>query len=246
MLAKQKIINQKRAKKIIKGLNKINNEIKTKKFNFKKKYEDIHLNIEKRLFELIGDDAGYMHIARSRNDQVITDFKMWLLNSTNQIVNNLNVLIKIIVKKAEQNLKTIMPGFTHLKNAQPILFAHYLLAYVEMFKRDKKRFSNNLINLSENPLGVAALSGTSYKIDRNFTTKKLGFIKPTNNSIDTVSDRDFALDFLSSSAICALHISRVAEELIIWSSDTFNLIKLSDKSFNWIFNNATKKKSRLL
>ena len=229
MLAKQKIINQKRAKKIIKGLNKINNEIKTKKFNFKTSYEDIHLNIEKRLFELIGDDAGYMHIARSRNDQVITDFKMWLLNSTNQIVNNLNVLIKIIVKKAEQNLKTIMPGFTHLKNAQPILFAHYLLAYVEMFKRDKKRFSNNLINLSENPLGVAALSGTSYKIDRNFTTKKLGFIKPTNNSIDTVSDRDFALDFLSSSAICALHISRVAEELIIWSSDTFNLIKLSDK-----------------
>ena len=229
MLARQKIIDQKRAKKIIKGLNKINNEIKTKKFNFKKRYEDIHLNIEKRLFELIGDDAGYMHIARSRNDQVITDFKMWLSNSTNQIVNNINVLIKIIVKKAEQNLKTIMPGFTHLKNAQPILFAHYLLAYVEMFKRDKKRFSHNLINLSENPLGVAALSGTSYKIDRNYTTKKLGFIKPTNNSIDTVSDRDFALDFLSSSAICALHISRVAEELIIWSSDTFNLIKLSDK-----------------
>ena len=228
MLAKQNIIDKKRAKKIIKGLKKINTEIKGKKFNFKKKYEDIHLNIEKRLFELIGDDAGYMHIARSRNDQVITDFKMWLSNSTNQIVNNLNVLIMMIIKKAEQNLETIMPGLTHLKNAQPISFAHYLLAYVEMFERDKKRFLNNLTNLSENPLGVAALSGTSYKIDRNYTTKKLGFLKPTNNSIDTVSDRDFALDFLSAAAICSLHISRVSEELIIWNSDAFNMIHLSD------------------
>ena len=229
MLSKQKIIDQKKAKKIIKGLKKINNEIKTNKFNFSKKYEDIHLNIEKRLFELIGDDAGYMHIARSRNDQVITDFKMWLSNSTNQIIKNINILIKVVIKKAEQNLEIIMPGFTHLKNAQPILFSHYLLAYVEMFKRDKKRFTNNLYNLSENPLGVAALAGTSYKIDRNYTTKKLGFVKPTGNSIDTVSDRDFALDFLSSSAICSLHISRVAEELIIWVSDAFNLIRLSDK-----------------
>ena len=128
MLAKQKIIDQKKAKKIIKGLNKINSEIKRKKFIFKKKYEDIHLNIEKRLFELIGDDAGYLHIARSRNDQVITDFKMWLLSSTNQIVNNLNTLIKTIIKKADQNLEIIMPGLTHLKNAQPILFSHYLFS----------------------------------------------------------------------------------------------------------------------
>ena len=229
MLAKQKIISNKRAKKIINGLKKINKEIQANKFIFKKKYEDIHLNIEKRLFEIIGEDAGYMHIARSRNDQIITDFKMWLTGSTNQIIKNLNQLNKAIIKKSEQNIETIMPGFTHLKNAQPVLFAHYLLAYVEMFKRDKKRFSNNLTNLSENPLGVAALAGTSYKIDRNYTTKKLGFAKPTDNSIDTVSDRDFALDFLSSSAICSLHISRIAEELIIWASNGFNLIKLSDK-----------------
>jgi len=229
MLAKQKIIEQNKAKKIIKGLKKINNEIKANKFIFKKNYEDIHLNIEKRLFEIIGDDAGYMHIARSRNDQVITDFKMWLSNSTNQIINNLDILIKAVIKKADKNVETIMPGFTHLKNAQPISFSHYLLAYVEMFKRDQKRFINNLNNLSENPLGVAALAGTSYKIDRSYTTKKLGFTKPTKNSVDTVSDRDFALDFLFSAAVCALHISRVAEELIIWVSDGFNLIRLSDK-----------------
>jgi len=229
MLGKQKIIDKKKANKIIKGLKKIKNEIKNNKFVFQKKYEDIHLNIEKRLFEIIGDDAGYMHIARSRNDQVITDFKMWLLDATKEIINDLNILIKIIIKKSEKNIKTLMPGFTHLKNAQPISFAHYLLAYVEMFKRDKKRFLNNIENLSENPLGVAALAGTSYKINRNYTSKKLGFRKPTDNSIDTVSDRDFALDFLSSTAMCSLHISRVAEELIIWVSDAFNLIKLSDK-----------------
>jgi len=229
MLGKQKIIDKKKSNKIIKGLKKIKNEIKNNKFIFQKKYEDIHLNIEKRLFEIIGDDAGYMHIARSRNDQVITDFKMWLLDATKEIINDLNILIKIIIKKSEKNIKTLMPGFTHLKNAQPISFAHYLLAYVEMFKRDKKRFLNNIENLSENPLGVAALAGTSYKINRNYTSKKLGFRKPTDNSIDTVSDRDFALDFLSSTAMCSLHMSRVAEELIIWVSDAFNLIKLSDK-----------------
>ena len=229
MLAKQKIIDSKKAKKIVKGLKKINKEIKNNKFKFKKKYEDIHMNIEKRLFEIIGEDAGYMHTARSRNDQVITDFKLWLLDSTKIIINEINYLIKTILKKANENLNVIMPGFTHLKNAQPIYFSHYLLAYIEMFNRDKKRFTNNLKNLYENPLGVAALSGTSFKINRNYTSKKLGFKKPTNNSIDTVSDRDFALDFLSSSAICCLHISRVAEELIIWNSDAFKMIKMPDK-----------------
>ena len=229
MLSKQKIIDNKKAKRIINGLKKIHNEIKNKKFKFKKKYEDIHINIEKRLFEIIGNDAGYMHIARSRNDQVITDFKLWILNSTNNIINQINSLIKIIIIKANKNLGILMPGFTHLKNAQPIYFSHYLMAYVEMFKRDKKRFINNLENLYENPLGVAALSGTSYAIDRFYTSKKLGFKKPTNNSIDTVSDRDFALDFLSASAILSLHISRISEELIIWNSDAFKMIKLSDK-----------------
>ena len=229
MLVKQKIINKKKGSKIISGLKKIRNEIKINKFVFKKKYEDIHLNIEKRLFEIIGDDAGFLHIARSRNDQVITDFKLWIKKSSNEIIRKLNNLINTFLKKSEMNIHTIMPGFTHLKNAQPISFAHYLLAYVEMFKRDKKRFSNNIDYIDECPLGVGALSGTSYKIDRYFTSKKLGFRKPTNNSIDTVSDRDFALDFLASSSICAVHISRLAEELIIWNSDIFKLIKFDDK-----------------
>ena len=228
MLIKQKIINKKKGHKIINGLKKIRDEIKKNKFNFKKKYEDIHLNIEKRLFQIIGEDAGYLHIARSRNDQVITDFKLWIKKSSKKIVKNLDILIKSFLNKSQKNVHTIMPGFTHLKNAQPISFAHYLLAYVEMFKRDKKRFKSNIEYLDECPLGVGALSGTSYNIDRNFTSKKLGFKKPTNNSIDSVSDRDFALDFLSSASICAMHISRFAEELIIWNSDIFKLIKLSD------------------
>jgi argininosuccinate lyase len=229
MLIKQKIINKKRGVKIINGLKKIRMEIRKNKFKFNKKYEDIHLNIEKRLFTIIGEDAGYLHIARSRNDQVITDFKLWIKKASNEIIKNINDLIRSFLKKSESNIYTIMPGFTHLKNAQPISFAHYLLAYVEMFKRDKKRFSSNINYIDECPLGVGALAGTSYKIDRNFTSKKLGFKKPTNNSIDTVSDRDFALDFLSSASICAMHISRFAEELIIWNSDIFKLIKLDDK-----------------
>ncbi len=229
MLFKQKIISFKIKNKIIYGLNKIENEISKKKFEFDKKYEDIHMNIEKRLFQIIGEEAGYVHTARSRNDQVITDLKLWLKSATNDINNNLDKVIKTTIKLAEKNIKTIMPGFTHLKNAQAISFAHYLMSYVEIFNRDKKRFSNNLESLNENPLGVAALSGTSFNIDRNYTTKKLGFKKPTNNSIDTVSDRDFVIDFLYSISVCSMHISRIAEELIIWNSDGFNLINLSDK-----------------
>jgi len=229
MLIKQKIINKKKGNKIINGLKKIKVEIRKNKFNFNKKYEDIHLNIEKRLFKIIGTDAGYLHIARSRNDQVVTDFKLWIKKASKKIIKNLNNLIKNFLKKSESNIQTIMPGFTHLKNAQPISFAHYLLAYVEMFKRDKERFLSNINYINECPLGVGALAGTSYKIDRIFISKKLGFKKPTNNSIDTVSDRDFALDFLSSASICAMHISRFAEELIIWNSDIFKLIKLNDK-----------------
>ena len=229
MLFKQKIISFKIKNKIIWGLNRIRNEIIKKKFNFNSNLEDIHMNIENRLFEIIGEDAGYVHTGRSRNDQVVTDFKLWLRSSTSEIVNHLNNLVKIIIKDAEKNVETVMPGFTHLKNAQPISFAHYLLAYVEMFKRDKKRFQNNLENLSENPLGAAALAGTSFNIDRNYTSKKLKFKNPTNNSIDTVSDRDFVLDFLYSVSVCSIHISRLAEEFIIWNSDAFRLIKLNDK-----------------
>ena len=229
MLFRQKIISFKIKNKIIYGLNKIEKEIIKKKFEFSKKYEDIHMNIEKRLFQIIGEDAGYVHTARSRNDQVITDFKIWIRSATNEINKSLDNIIKTILKVSEKNIYTIMPGFTHLKNAQAVSFAHYLMAYIEIFNRDKKRFTNNLENLSENPLGVAAVAGTSFNIDRNFTTKKLGFKKPTNNSIDTVADRDFVLDFLYSVSVCSLHISRMAEEFIIWNSDGFNLINLSDK-----------------
>ena len=229
MLFKQKIINFKIKNKIVWGLNRIRNEIIKKKFPFDKNLEDIHMNIEKRLFDLIGEDAGFIHTARSRNDQVITDFKIWLKKSTYEITKTLNALISTILKVADKNIKTVMPGFTHLKNAQPISFAHYMMAYVEMFKRDKKRFKNNLEALNENPLGVAALSGTSFNIDRNFTTKKLNFSKPTDNSIDTVSDRDFVLDFLYACSACSIHISRIAEEFIIWNSDAYNLIHLNDK-----------------
>ena len=229
MLFRQKIISFKIKNKIIYGLNKIKKEILKNKFEYNKKYEDIHMNIEKRLFQIIGEEAGYVHTARSRNDQVITDFKMWIRSATKEINKNLDNITKTILNVSEKNIETIMPGFTHLKNAQAVSFAHYLMAYIEMFNRDKQRFSNNTESLSENPLGVAALTGTSFNIDRNFTTKKLGFKKPTNNSIDTVADRDFVLDFLYSVSVCSMHISRIAEELIIWNSDGYNLINLSDK-----------------
>ena len=229
MLFRQKIISFQIKNKIIYGLKKIEKEISKNKFEFDTKYEDIHMNIEKRLFKIIGDEAGYMHTARSRNDQVITDFKIWIKSATKEIDSNLIKIIKTTLKIAEKNIETVMPGLTHLKNAQPVSLGHYLMAYVEMFLRDKKRFNNNLESLNENPLGVSALSGTSFNIDRNYTTKKLGFEKPTNNSIDTVSDRDFVLDYLYCCSVCSMHISRIAEELIIWCSDGFGLIKLSDK-----------------
>ena len=229
MLFRQKIISFKIKNKIIYGLDKIEKEIFKNKFEYNKKFEDIHMNIENRLFQIIGDEAGYIHIARSRNDQVVTDFKIWMRSATLEVNKNLNKITKTILDISEKNIDTIMPGFTHLKNAQAVSFAHYLMAYIEMFNRDKQRFTNNLENLSENPLGVAALTGTSFNIDRNFTTKKLGFKKPTNNSIDTVADRDFVLDFLFSVSVCSMHISRIAEELIIWNSDGFKLVNLSDK-----------------
>ena len=228
MLSKQKIITKKQSKKIIIGLKKIKKEIDKNKFKFNKKYEDIHLNIEKRLFSLIGKEAGYLHTARSRNDQVVTDFKLWIKNSNKLVINNINKTIKEFVTKAEKNTSTVMPGFTHLKNAQTISFAHYLLACVEMLNRDKERFISNIKHMDECPLGAAALAGTSYKIDRFYTSKKLNFKNPTKNSLDTVSDRDFALDFLSSSAICAMHISRIAEDFVIWNSDVFQLITFKD------------------
>ena len=228
MLIKQKIVPAQEGKKIIKGLKRIKLQIDRGKFIFQEKFEDIHLNIEKKLFDIIGPAAGYMHTARSRNDQVVTDFKLWVKDSTQDILKDITNLMKSLLKKSQKNIDTIMPGFTHLKNAQPISFAHYLLAYYEMLKRDKKRFENNLELLDECPLGSAALSGTSYKIDRNFTTNKLGFKRPTNNSIDAVSDRDFAIDFLYAAAVCAMHLSRLAEDFIIFNSDAYKLISFSD------------------
>tara|TARA_B100001029_G_scaffold179435_1_gene188906 strand:+ start:1295 stop:2677 length:1383 start_codon:yes stop_codon:yes gene_type:complete len=228
MLNKQKIINFKIKNKIIWGLKKIQNQIIKKKYLFDYADEDIHMSIEKKLFEIIGEDAGYIHTARSRNDQVLVDLKIWMNHSNGKLIKLLNLTINNILKIAEKNIYIIMPGFTHLKNAQPISFAHYILAYVEMFRRDKKRLENNFGSLKENPLGSGALSGTSFNIDRNLTTKKLGFKVPTANSIDTVSDRDFVLDFLYASSVCAMHISRLAEDFIIWNSDGFKLINLND------------------
>ena len=229
MLFKQKIISFKIKNKIVYGLGKIEKEISKNKFQFNQKYEDIHMNIEKRLFEIIGEEAGYIHTARSRNDQVLTDFKIWIRSASKEINKNLDKLMKTTLKIADKNIKTIMPGFTHLKNAQAVSFGHYLMAYVEMFYRDKKRFLNNMNSLYECPLGVSALTGTSFNIDREYTAKKLGFKNPTKNSIDTVSDRDFVLDFLYNCSVCSMHISRIAEEMIIWNSDGFKIIKLSDK-----------------
>jgi len=228
MLAKQKIIDSKKAKKIIFGLKKIKQEILKNKFKFEIKHEDIHLNIEKRLFAIIGSDAGYLHTARSRNDQVTTDFKLWIKKSSIEIKKLIHNLIKDFTNLADKNIDVIMPGFTHLKNAQPVLFAHYLLAYVEMFKRDYQKFQNVINNLDENPLGSGALAGTSYNIDRHLTTKLLGFKNPTNNSIDSVSDRDYAIEFLFTSSLCAMHLSRLAEEVILWNSDLINFISIED------------------
>ncbi|MDB9705453.1 argininosuccinate lyase [Pelagibacteraceae bacterium] len=228
MLIKQKIIKNNDGNKIINGLKKIKIQIDKGQFNFQEKFEDIHLNIEKKLFEIIGPTAGFLHTARSRNDQVVTDFKLWIIKSTKEILKDISTVMKNLIKKAEKHTDTVMPGLTHLKNAQPISFAHYLLSYYEMLKRDQKRFENNIKLLDECPLGSAALSGTSYKIDRNYTAKKLGFKKPTDNSVDSVSDRDFAIDFLYASAVCAMHLSRLAEDLIIYNSDAFALISFND------------------
>ena len=229
MLAKQKIIDQNISKKIVKGLEKIKKEIENNKFIFSKLDEDIHLNIEKRLFDIIGPEAGFLHIARSRNDQVTTDFKLWVMDSSKKLNVEIKNLIKAIIKLADKHKDIIMPGFTHLKNAQPVLFSHYLLAYVEMFKRDYTKYLNVIKNTSENPLGSAALAGTSFNLDRNYTSSNLGFDKPTDNSIDGVSDRDYALEFLFVSSLCSMHLSRLAEEIVLWNSDIVKMISIKDK-----------------
>ena len=228
MLCKQKIISEKDFKLIKTGLNKIKTEISNNNFTFSIKLEDIHMNIENRLVDLIGDAGKKLHTGRSRNDQVATDIKLWLRDSIDQIEINLKLLQKTLIDKSELYYDMLMPGYTHLQVAQPVTFGHHLLAYVEMLGRDRGRLTDCRKRLNELPLGSAALAGTSYPIDRDFVSKKLGFDKPTRNSMDGVSDRDFAVEFMSAASLIAIHLSRLAEELVIWSSDRFNFIKLPE------------------
>ena len=228
MLYKQKIISEKDFKLIKTGLQKIKTEISNNNFTFSIKLEDIHMNIENRLVDLIGDAGKKLHTGRSRNDQVATDIKLWLRDSIDQIEINLKLLQKTLIDKSELYYDMLMPGYTHLQVAQPVTFGHHLLAYVEMLGRDRGRLTDCRKRLNELPLGSAALAGTSYPIDRDFVSKKLGFDKPTKNSMDGVSDRDFAVEFMSATSLIAIHLSRLAEELVVWSSDRFNFIKLPE------------------
>jgi argininosuccinate lyase len=228
MLAKQKIITKDESLKIISGLNQIKKEILENKFVFDKSLEDIHMNIENRLKDLIGDVAGKLHTARSRNDQVATDFKIFVRKANQEILLLIKNLIRDLATQAENNTDVILPGYTHLQAAQPVSLAHHFLAYIEMLGRDLSRFTDANKRLDECPLGAAALAGTSFPIDRDFTAQQLGFSKASENSLDTVSDRDFALDFLSNSSIIITHLSRLAEELILWVSQGFNFISLSE------------------
>ena len=228
MLAHQKIISDKISEKILRGLVTVRDEIRNGELEFEVRLEDIHMNIESRLHDLIGPDAGFIHTARSRNDQVATDFRMWVRDSIDSIIPKISSNMDNFLELAEKNRETIMPGFTHLQSAQPITFGHHMLAYVEMLSRDKERFFEARRRLNECPLGSAALAGTSFPIDRVMTAKDLGFEKPMANSIDAVSDRDFALDFVSAASICATHLSRFAEELVIWSSEQFGFVQISD------------------
>jgi len=229
MLAKQGIISSEDATEITAGLDTILSEIESGEFRFSRALEDIHMNIEARLRELIGDAAGRLHTARSRNDQVALDFRMWIRATLQGISASLDAAIVALLEKAEAHADTVMPGFTHLQSAQPVTFGHHCLAYVEMLARDKSRVEDAIARSDECPLGAAALAGTGFPIDRDMTAVTLGFSGPTRNSLDSVSDRDFALDLLSSASICAGHLSRLAEEIVIWSTPQFGFVTLSDK-----------------
>jgi argininosuccinate lyase len=228
MLAAQEIITDADRDQIIAGLNQIKGEIESGQFVFSRKLEDIHMNVESRLAELIGPAAGRLHTGRSRNDQVAVDFRLWVKAELIKTEALMTGLIKAFLDKAEAHADTVMPGFTHLQTAQPVTFGHHCMAYVEMIGRDRSRVRDAIARLDESPLGAAALAGTPYPIDRHMTAQALGFREPTRNSIDTVSDRDFALEFLSLAAISATHLSRFAEEIVIWTTPQFGFIKLSD------------------
>jgi argininosuccinate lyase len=229
MLAQTGIISADDQKKIAHGLNTILSEIEAGTFEFSARLEDIHMNVEARLADLIGPSAGRLHTARSRNDQVALDFRLWVKEEMQRVAVALERLIEAFLDCAQQHAATVMPGFTHLQTAQPVTFGHHCMAYVEMFARDLSRVRDALARADESPLGAAALAGTGFPIDRHMTAKALGFREPTRNSIDSVSDRDFALEFLSLAAICATHLSRLAEEIVIWSTPQFGFIRLSDQ-----------------
>ena len=228
MLAATGIIPKDDAAKIRKGLTAIAQEVEEDRFPFRREFEDIHLNVEARLAELIGEAAGRLHTARSRNDQVATDLRLWVRTACERADEGLRALQQALVAKAERHVSTIMPGYTHMQPAQPVTFGHHCLAYVEMFARDRGRFIDAGRRLNESPLGAAALAGTPYPIDREMTATALGFDGPMRNSLDAVSARDFALEFLAASAIAAVHLSRLAEEIVLWASPAYGFVRLSD------------------
>jgi len=228
MLAKVGVISEADRDAILGGLDQVEKEIEDGTFVFKPELEDIHMNVEARLKEIIGEPAGRLHTGRSRNDQVATDFRLWVRDAADRAEAQLQALQAALIGQAETHAETVMPGFTHLQAAQPVTLGHHLLAYVEMFGRDRGRFRDARARMNECPLGAAALAGTSFPIDREMTARELGFDRPTANSLDSVSDRDFALEYLSAAAITATHLSRLAEELVIWTSAQFNFVRLPD------------------
>jgi argininosuccinate lyase len=228
MLARQRIISGADARAIIAGLKKVEAEIAAGKFEFKVALEDIHMNVEARLAELIGARAGRLHTARSRNDQVALDVKLWVRDAIDDVDAALKSLQAVLIDRAEEHAGTLMPGFTHLQPAQPVTFGHHLMAYVEMIGRDRGRFADARKRLNESPLGAAALAGTSFPIDRAMTARALGFDRPAANSMDAVADRDFVVEFLAAASLTAVHLSRLAEELILWSAEQFRFVRLSD------------------
>jgi argininosuccinate lyase len=229
MLAATGIITADDAEAIREGLLTVLSEIEGGTFEFSTRLEDIHMNVEARLTEIIGAPAGRLHTARSRNDQVALDFRMWVRDQTDAAITGLGALCKALLAQAEAGAGWVMPGFTHLQIAQPVTWGHHMLAYVEMFSRDLSRFRDARVRMNECPLGAAALAGTSFPIDRHMTAEALGFDRPAANSLDAVADRDFALEFLSAASICAMHLSRLSEELVIWSSAQFRFVQLSDR-----------------
>jgi len=228
MLAAQGIISDADAAAIRQGLSQVEEEIRAGTFPFRAEFEDIHMNVEARLRELIGEPAGRLHTARSRNDQVAVDFRLWVREACDRTAAQLKDLQRALLARAEAEADTLMPGFTHLQPAQPVTFGHHLMAYVEMFGRDAARFSDARARMNESPLGAAALAGSPFPIDREATAKALGFTRPTANSLDSVSARDFALEALAACSICAGHLSRMAEEIVIWVTPQFGFISLSD------------------